>query len=145
MLTESLVARARRRRGRRARRGVTVPLLAALVPPTLPIASAPNLDLRVFAFAAVLSALTGLGFGLIPALRVGGRTGFDALRDGRARRRPAAAAPHLLVAIEVAVSVRLLISSGLLIRAVWRVQAVDPGFVSAEVLTLTDRAAAAKV
>jgi predicted permease len=42
----------------------------------------------------------------------------------------------MLVAIEVAVSVMLLISSGLLIRAIWRVQAVDPGFDPAGVVTL---------
>jgi predicted permease len=42
----------------------------------------------------------------------------------------------VLVAIEVAVSVVLLTSSGLLIRAVWRVEAVDPGFATTSVLTL---------
>jgi putative ABC transport system permease protein len=115
---------------------VAVPLLARLIPPTLPIASEPTLDLRVFAIAAAFSALTGLGFGLIPALRASGRTGFAALRQGvrgggrRQRLRT------VLVAIEVAVSVTLLISSGLLVRAVWRVQSVDPGFVPDNVLTL---------
>src|SRR6185295_7366995 len=42
----------------------------------------------------------------------------------------------VLVTVEVAMSVILLISDGLLIRAVWRVQAVDPGFVPQQVLTL---------
>ncbi len=115
---------------------LAMPLLASLVPPTLPIASEPSVDVRVFAFAALFSALTGLGFGLLPALRVGGVTGFTALREGarsggrRQRLRTA------LVAIEVAVSVILLTSSGLLIRAVLRVNAVDPGFASDGVVTL---------
>ena len=78
-----------------------------------------------------------LGFGLFPALRAGGRTGFAALREGAAR---AAAAKQrlraVLVTVEVAMSVILLITSGLLIRAVWRVQAVDPGFAPQNVLTL---------
>jgi predicted permease len=43
----------------------------------------------------------------------------------------------VLVASEVAVSVILLIASGLLIRAVWRVQAIDPGFSTSNVLTMT--------
>ena len=114
---------------------LAVPLLATLVPPTLPIAAQPTLDWRVLGLATAFSALTALAFGLIPALRVGGRTGFTALREGaragqRTRLRTA------LVAIEVAVSVVLLMSSGLLMRAMWRVQAVDPGFVAEAVLTM---------
>ncbi len=114
-----------------------VPLLSLMVPSTLPVASQPSLDLRVLALAAAVTALTGLGFGLLPALRVGGRAGFQGLREGsragggrRQRRR------SLLVGLEVATSVILLITSGLLIRAVWRVQAVDPGFVPGRVITL---------
>ena len=116
-----------------------VPLLSLLVPDTLPVASQPSLDLRVLALAAAITALTGLGFGLLPALRVGGRTGVDlsALREGvgagggrKQRLR------NVLVAVEVAVSVVLLISSGLLIRAVWRIQSIDPGFVPERVVAL---------
>ncbi len=115
---------------------VTVPLFSALVPPTLPLDTQPTLDLRVLAVAALFTIVTALGFGLLPALRVG-RTGFDALRDsnrsggGRKQRLRA-----VLVTVEVTISVILLITSGLLIRAVWRVQSVDPGFVSQNVLTL---------
>jgi putative ABC transport system permease protein len=78
-----------------------------------------------------------VGFGLVPALRAGGRIGFAALRDGtrsgggRKQRLRA-----VLVTLEVAVTVVLLISSGLLIRAVWLVQATDPGFTPRSVLTL---------
>ena len=52
-------------------------------------------------------------------------------------RTPAvsACAPSLVVA-QVAVSVALLISAGLLIRALWRVQSVNPGFVTADVLAI---------
>ena len=116
----------------------TVPLLSSLVPATLPIASRPSVDHRVFAFALGFAVLTGLGFGLIPALRAGGGTGFAALRQG-ARSGGGRAASRLrsaLVAVEVGVSVVLLISSGLLIRAIWHVQAVDPGFRTESVLTL---------
>jgi putative ABC transport system permease protein len=117
-----------------------VPLFSALVPPTLPVATQPALDVRVMGMAAFFTLLTALGFGLLPALRAG-RTGagggFDALRDGArtgggAKQRVRAT----LVTVEVAISVLLLIASGLLIRAVWRVQAVDPGFATENVLTL---------
>jgi putative ABC transport system permease protein len=106
------------------------------VPSTLPVAMQPALDLRVLGMAGLFTFVTVLGFGVFPAMRAGA-TGFDALRDGArtgggAKQRARA----VLISIEVAVSVLLLISSGLLIRAVWRVQAVDPGFVTENVLTL---------
>ena len=114
-----------------------VPLLALLVPTTLPVAIQPTLDLRVLAAAAGFATLTGLGFGLVPALRVGGRTGFQALREGaRSGGGRKQRLRHVLVTLEVTISVLLLVSSGLLIRAVWRIQSVDPGFVSDGVLTL---------
>ena len=115
---------------------VTVPLFSTLVPPTLPIATEPSLDLRVIGVAALFTTLTALGFGVFPALRVG-RMGFAALREGsRAGGGRKQRLRGVLVALEVAMSVVLLITSGLLIRAVWRVQAVDPGFVTENVLVL---------
>jgi predicted permease len=114
---------------------IALPLLSVLVPATLPLAAQPTMDWRVLAFTSALSAVTGLGFGLAPALRVGGRTGFAALRSG-ARAGHRTAVRKVLLTIEVAVSVALLIASGLLIRAMWRVQAVDPGFSPAAVLTM---------
>ncbi len=114
-----------------------LPLLSLLVPDTLPIDARPGLDLRVVFVAATITALTGLGFGLLPAIRVGGRTGLDALREGaRGGGGRKQRLRNALVAVEVAASLALLISSGLLIRAVWRVQSVDPGFVPARVMTL---------
>lgn len=116
---------------------VAVPLLALLVPNTLPVASQPRLDLRVLVLAVAITTLTGLGFGLLPAIRAGARTSLSALRQGagagggqKQRLR------NILVGLEVALSVILLISSGLLIRAVWRIQSVDPGFVAERVLTI---------
>jgi predicted permease len=114
-----------------------MPLLARLVPSTLPIAEQASLDLRVLALAVVFVLLTGFAFGLAPALRAGRSNALDALRSGtrtgggRTQRLRAT-----LVVVEVAASVVLLILSGLLIRAVWRIQAIDPGFVAADVLTL---------
>src|SRR5687767_8391520 len=114
-----------------------MPLLARFIPSTLPIAEHASLDLRVLALAAGFVLLTGFAFGLAPALRAGRSSGLDALRSGTqaggGRRQRLRAA---LVIVEVAASVVLLILSGLLIRAVWRIQAIDPGFVAEDVLTL---------
>jgi predicted permease len=116
---------------------LTVPLLSTLVPNSLPIAGRPGIDLRVLGLAAGFTGLTGLGFGLLPALRAGGRTGFAALREGaRSGGGRKQRLRRFLVTVEVAVSVALLACSGLLIRAAWRVQAVDPGFTPEGVLTL---------
>jgi predicted permease len=113
-----------------------VPLFSTLVPPTLPVATQPTLDFRVLAVAAIFTGLTALGFGLLPAMRAG-RAGFAALREGtRAGGGRKQRVRAVLVTVEVTMSVILLITSGLLIRAVWRVQSVNPGFVSENTLTL---------
>ncbi len=114
-----------------------VPLLTKLVPSTLPIAATPSVDLRVLVFAGLLTLVTGIVFGALPALRASGKGDLNALRDGarsgggRKERLRAA-----LVIAEVTVSVVLLISSGLLIRALWKLQGADPGFRAAGVITM---------
>lgn len=114
------------------------PLLARLVPTALPVASAPGVDLRVLAFAAAATVVVALGFGVVPAWRAlrganaaGLREGArGAVGGGRERLRSA------LVLAEVTLSVALLASAGLLVRALLRVQAVDPGFRTDGVLTM---------
>ncbi len=113
-----------------------IPLLAKLVPTSLPIAEAPTVDWRVLTFAALVTFVTGIAFGIIPALRAG-RVDLSGLREGvragggrRERLRSA------LVIAEVMASVVLLVSAGLLMRALWRLQATDPGFRADGVLTV---------
>ena len=114
---------------------VSMPLFAHLIPTTTLLTARPRLDLRVLALAGGLTALTGLGIGLLPALRAS-RAGFDALREGGRGGGRRQRLRSVLVTAEVAISVALLISSGFLIRAIIKVQAVDPGFVADDVLTL---------
>src|SRR5207248_4623177 len=59
-----------------------VPLLAQLVPTTLPIAGTATIDVRVLIFAAALTALTGLLFGLAPVMRTGTDATVRGLNDG---------------------------------------------------------------
>ena len=114
-----------------------VPLLARLVPASLPIAQAPSIDLRVLIFAGLVSGLTGIGFGVLPALRACRQTDFSALREGtRAGGGHKERLRSALVVAEVTASVVLLVSAGLLVRALWRIEATDPGFHTEGVLTL---------
>ena len=116
---------------------VALPLLTKLVPSTLPIADSPSIDPRVLLFAGLLTAVTGIGFGVLPAWRSAGRLDLsglgDGARSGGGRRDRARSA---LVIAEVMVSVVLLISAGLLMRALLRIQSVDTGFKAESVLTL---------
>ena len=115
----------------------TLPLLSRLVPHGLPIQEVPPLDVRMLLLALGLTVLTVMAFGVAPAIRVCRNAGFSGLREGvqtggvgHHRSRSA------LVVAEVVVSVVLLILSGLLIRALWKVQATDPGFRTQGILTL---------
>ncbi len=115
-----------------------LPLLGQLAPATLPVARETMLDPRVLAFAALVTTLTGVGFGVLPAIRSSGGFEVEGFREGgregvggrRQRLRSA------LVVGEVAISVALLIASGLLIRALLHIQAIDPGFQTSDVLAV---------
>jgi putative ABC transport system permease protein len=116
---------------------VGVPLLARLVPSNLPIAAAPSVDVRVLAFAAIVSVITGLAFGVAPVVRAGRDRRLDALREGArvgggAKERLRSA----LVTAEITASVVLLVIAGLLVRSLWTIQRIDPGFRAGGVLTL---------
>jgi len=116
---------------------VIVPLLGRLVPGSLPIAQTPSVDVRVLIFAALLTGLTGLGFGVVPALRASGNADLGGLREGaRAGGGRKERLRSALVIAEVTASVVLLVSAGLLMRALWRIEATDPGFRPGGVLTL---------
>lgn len=116
---------------------VAIPLLNQLVPATLPMAELPTVDMRVLVVAALLALATGIGFGVVPAIRAGRTSSFDGLRDGvRNAGGRRSQLRSVLVVIEVAASVVLLVSAGLLLRAMLRVRAIDPGFRAEQVLTL---------
>lgn len=113
-----------------------LPALARLVPSALPIADIPTIDLRVLGFAVLATAVTGLSVSLVPLLwhardRVGEglREGARAIGAGSERTRGA------LVVTQLVASVVLLVMCGLLLRALWTIRAVDPGFTTSGVLT----------
>jgi putative ABC transport system permease protein len=116
---------------------MAVPLLNRLVPTTLPTASAPAVDIRVLLFALALTAVTGLAFGLAPVLRIGGEADLGGLRESsRVGGGQKERLRSVLVVAEIIASVVLLVSAGLLMRALVTIQARDPGFRPQGVLTV---------
>jgi len=115
----------------------SLPLLARLVPSVLPVSEVPAVDPRILGFAALLTALTAVGFGVVPAMRAG-RDADRGLREGLFIKdtAPTERLRSVLVVAELAVSVALLVPAGLFLRALWRVQGVDPGFRTESVLTV---------
>lgn len=114
-----------------------LPLLSRLVPHSLPIQQVPPVDSRLLMFALGLTVITVMTFGVAPAIRVCRNADLGGLREGvRTGGSGSHWAHSALVIAEVAVSMVLLISSGLLLRAMWRVRATDPGFRSDNILTL---------
>lgn len=114
-----------------------VRFLTRLVPDALPIAQAPSIDLRILAFAVALTGVTGIAFAIFPVWKASGSAGMEGLREGagggggrKLRLRSA------LVIGEVTASMVLLVSAGLLIRALLRIQSTDPGFRADRVVTM---------
>jgi len=108
-----------------------VDLLVALKPPNLPRLASIGIDGWVLAFTVGVSILTGVLFGLLPALTVTRLQAGEALKEsGRTSTGNAARlrARSLLVVSEIALALVLLIGAGLLIKSLWRLQTVDPGF-----------------
>jgi putative ABC transport system permease protein len=119
----------------------TMRYLQTLVPPnTLPREVEVKMDGRVLLFALALSVLTGLVFGMAPALQATTPDLANSMKEGgrgstagAARRR----VRDLLVIAEVALAFALLVGAGLMMRSFFRLVGVDPGFDSTNILTMT--------
>ncbi|MFL6333871.1 MAG: ABC transporter permease [Pyrinomonadaceae bacterium] len=117
-----------------------VEAIIKLSPATVPRLAETSIDGRVFFFALGVSILTGLVFGLAPALQAsktdlaeslkeGGRSGSAGARRNRLR--------SALVVAEVALSLVLLVGAGLLIKSFRQLVTTDPGYTPARVLAVT--------
>jgi putative ABC transport system permease protein len=110
---------------------LTLRVLARVRPATLSQVSDVQLDGSVLAFTFGVSIATALLFGLAPALQLTSRKLGDALRHGTSgvvRGGSGARVRKLLVAAQMAVSVVLLVSAGLLVRSFINLQRVEAGF-----------------
>nr|MBA2503680.1 ABC transporter permease [Pyrinomonadaceae bacterium] len=117
-----------------------VDLLVVASPADLPRVREIGLDERVLVFTLGVSILTGIVFGVAPALQAsklelnetlkeGGRGSTEGARRNRVR--------SLLVITEVALSLMLLIGAGLLLKSFVRLLDTDPGYDAARVLSVT--------
>jgi putative ABC transport system permease protein len=95
----------------------------------VPNESRVTINLPVLAFSVAVSLLTGILFGLMPAFRLSRPEVADTLKAGRSTgiEGDGGRSRHVLVVIEVALSVMLLVSAGLMIRTFLVLQHVDPG------------------
>lgn len=107
-----------------------VDLLVRLSPRSLPRLLEVGVDLRVLLFTLAASLGTGLLFGLFPALAAA-RSGLVEPLNDSARGSGGPGGQRLraaLIVAEFALSLVLLVGAGLLVRTLWRLQRVDPGF-----------------
>jgi putative ABC transport system permease protein len=105
--------------------------IVSLAPADIPRLNEVELSAGVLFFAFLISVLTGVLFGLAPALQATNPNQVENLREGS--RGSGAGVRHtrisgILVVSEVALSIVLLAGAGLLLRSFWRVLEVRPGF-----------------
>ena len=121
---------------------VAVKVLGQFGPANIPRLDEIAIDGRVLAFTLVISLVTGVVFGLVPALRAsrldlndvlreGGRTGVGTSAFGLGHQQ----LRKLLITAEIALSLILLIGAGLLIRSYQRITNANPGFDAENVLS----------
>jgi len=115
-----------------------IALLKRAAPSVLPRLETVQVDGWVLAFALGVTLITTVATGLLPALRAARPDLTDSLKEGATgagtghRRQRLRAA---LVISEIALSVVLVVGAGLLIRSLWRLRAVNPGFDPAGLVT----------
>ncbi len=107
-----------------------------LLPEALPRAEEIGMDARVLLFTLLISVVTGILFGLVPALKLRDTDLHETLKEGG---RGSSGARHraqgIFVVIEMALALVLLAGTGLMIRSLMKLWSVDPGFDPHNVLT----------
>ncbi len=122
-------------------------LVAAAGPKINPMFQGIRVDLRVLGFTFGISIITGLIFGLAPALQISKPNLVESLKEGGRGSGPSSSRNRLrsvLVVSEIAMTLVLLVCAGLLIRTVARLSNVDTGFNAQNILTMTLGLPAAK-
>jgi putative ABC transport system permease protein len=119
-----------------ARSGMT--LIVKFLSDRLPRSAEIALDIPVLTFTAFLALFAGILAGLLPALRFAKTDLNEALKQGQSRGSSDSGGSKtrsLLVVSEVALSLVLLIGAGLMLRTLWQLSRVQPGFDPHNVLT----------
>ena len=112
--------------------------LRALAPTSIPRLDEVSVDGWVLAFAVCITTLTGVLFGLLPAVRGSRGDAAGSLREGgkTSSQGGIGRARGALVVAEVALAVVLLTGAGLMMRSLWKLQSVDLGIRPEHVLTM---------
>lgn len=113
--------------------------LMALTPDNIPRLNEVGVDSRVFGFTLAVSIITGVLFGLIPAVHASKPDLTESLKEGSRGSTGGAAGKRtrsILVAVEVALSLVLLIGAGLMIKSFLRLQQMNLGFNPENVLAV---------
>lgn len=121
-----------------ARFGIT--LIVKVLGDRIPAFMQITLDIPVLVFTLLLSVVAGVLAGLIPSVRFTRADVNEALKQGQSRGSSDARGSgtrRLLVVSEVALSLVLLIGAGLMIRSLWELRKVQPGFDPQNVLKMT--------
>lgn len=115
-----------------------VRILKALSPANVPRLQSIGIDNTVLLFTVIIAIVTGLLFGIVPAMRSSRASLVGSLKEGRTSTgdHHSLRIRSLLVVTQVALSLTLLIGSGLLIRSFMRLQQVDPGMDAEGLLTM---------
>ena len=113
-------------------------IIITMSPGSIPRMDAVRIDVEVLGFTVVVSLLTGVLFGLVPALRASSFDLHSALKEGE---RTSGTTLHnrfreALVVMEVVLAMVLLVGAGLLLRSFQQLQNIDPGFQSENLLTM---------
>jgi putative ABC transport system permease protein len=116
---------------------ITYPLVRALVPPTLPRLEEMRLDLTVLSFGLLITVVSGIIFGVLPALRASRLDPSQSLMFvGRAATDSSRApARQVLIAAQVALATTLLVGAALLLQGFVRLQRVPLGFEPNQIVT----------
>ncbi|MDE3136713.1 MAG: ABC transporter permease [Acidobacteriota bacterium] len=114
-----------------------LPLLKAILLPDMPRLGEVSVDWRVVAFATGLAILTGLLFGVAPAMHVARVDMNEWLKTGGRHSAPVRSQRLRagLAVTEVAMAVVLVTAAGLLARSLWELSRVNPGFRTESIVT----------
>jgi putative ABC transport system permease protein len=113
-------------------------LLVAINPTSIPRLSEMGVDLRILLFTLGVALLTGIIFGLVPALQASKPDLNQVLKEGGRDSQASASGRrirNMLAVAEIAIALVLLVGAGLLLRTFIRLQSVSPGFNPSNLMT----------
>jgi len=118
--------------------GSALSIFKSLLPSSLPGLATAAIDWQIVALVTALALLTGLASGIAPALSASQVDITETIKTGSQRSTSGfwSRARSLIIAGEVALTLVLLVSAGLLLRSLYKLSEVNPGFDSAHVLTV---------